>query len=149
MTGGLSPAALALAYWDWAAAHLALSPGKQIESATWSLRAPWRSAFKIHLLADTAVTFLLTTGGHNAGIVSGPDRPDRTFRILRKRARDRYLDPDVGLARAQRKNGSWWPEWVAWLEARSGAPETPPTIGASEAGYPLLHPAPGTYVLGR
>jgi polyhydroxyalkanoate synthase len=34
--------------------------------------APWRSVFKIHLLADTEITFLLTTGGHNAGIVSNP-----------------------------------------------------------------------------
>jgi polyhydroxyalkanoate synthase len=47
--------------------------------------APWRSVFKIHLLADTDVTFLLTTGGHNAGIVSGSDRHDRKYRILRKR----------------------------------------------------------------
>jgi polyhydroxyalkanoate synthase subunit PhaC len=111
--------------------------------------APWRSAFKIHLLADSDVTFLLASGGHNAGIVSGLDRRDRIFRILHKRARDRYLDPDAWLARAQRKTGSWWPEWVAWLEVRSGALVAPPTLGASEAGYPVLHAAPGTYVLQR
>lgn len=111
--------------------------------------APWRSAFKIHLLADTDVTFLLTTGGHNTGIVSAPDRLDRAYRILRKRVRDRYLDPDAWLERARRKDGSWWPEWVAWLEAQSGAPVAPPQLGATESGYPLLYDAPGTYVLDR
>jgi polyhydroxyalkanoate synthase len=111
--------------------------------------APWRSAFKIHLLADTDVTFLLTTGGHNAGIVSGPDRHDRKYRILRKRAWDRYRDPDAWFAWARQKDGSWWPEWVAWLEAWSGTPVTPPAMGASAAGYPVLDDAPGTYVLER
>ena len=33
MTGGLSPAALAQAYWDWAT-HLAASPGKRMQLAT-------------------------------------------------------------------------------------------------------------------
>ena len=32
--------------------------------------APWRSTYKVQLLSDTNVTYLLTTGGHNAGIVS-------------------------------------------------------------------------------
>src|SRR5713226_3234620 len=32
--------------------------------------APWRSTHKIHLLTDTEVTYVLTTGGHNAGIIS-------------------------------------------------------------------------------
>lgn len=59
--------------------------------------APWCSAFKIHLLADADVTFLLTAGGHNAGIVSDPDRPGRSFGIPTKSARDRYLDPDSWL----------------------------------------------------
>ena len=42
--------------------------------------APWRSVYKIHLLTDTEVTFVLTTGGHNAGIVSEPGIPVAAFR---------------------------------------------------------------------
>lgn len=111
--------------------------------------APWRSAFKIHLLANTDVTFLLTTGGHNTGIVSAPDRLDRAYRILCKRARDRYLDPEMWLERAQQKQGSWWLEWIAWIEGQSEAPVDPPSMGATAAGYPALYDAPGIYVLER
>ena len=39
--------------------------------------AQWRSVYKIHYLAETDVTFALTNGGHNAGIVSEPGHPHR------------------------------------------------------------------------
>lgn len=109
--------------------------------------APWRSVYKIHLLSDTEVTFLLTTGGHNAGIVSEPGRKGRSYQVFRKSKDDRYSDPDAWLTIAPRKEGSWWPEWVAWLVARSGDPVAPPPMGAPAAGYPPLWDAPGTYVL--
>ena len=67
--------------------------------------APWRSAFKVHLLADTDVTFLLTTGGHNAGIVSGLGKSGSSFQSLTKAAEDRYLDPDAWVRVAPRAEG--------------------------------------------
>ena len=109
--------------------------------------APWRSTYKLNLQTDTDVTYLLTTGGHNAGIVSEVGHDGRSFQVLTKREGDRYLDPDAYLATAPSKEGSWWPEWVSWLNARSGASVAPPAMGAAQAGYPPLSDAPGSYVL--
>jgi polyhydroxyalkanoate synthase len=107
--------------------------------------APWRSTYKINFLTDTDVTYLLTTGGHNAGIVSEPGRDHRGFQVMTRKADDRYIDPDAFLAQAPQKQGSWWPEWVAWLATQSGEPVDPPAMGA--AAYASLGDAPGTYVL--
>jgi polyhydroxyalkanoate synthase len=108
--------------------------------------APWRSVYKIHLLADTEVSFILTSGGHNAGIVSEPGHPGRSFRMTTRQATDRYHDPERWLAETPAREGSWWPAWDRWLRARSGGRTAPPAMGAAEAGYPPLEPAPGRYV---
>ncbi|WP_274944115.1 PHA/PHB synthase family protein [Govanella unica] len=109
--------------------------------------APWRSAYKIHLLTDTDVTFLLTSGGHNAGIVSEPGQNGHSYQVMARTSVDRYTDPDSWQATAPHKTGSWWPEWVSWLAAQSGEPVSPPAIGAPKSGYFPLGDAPGTYVL--
>jgi polyhydroxyalkanoate synthase subunit PhaC len=109
--------------------------------------APWRSVYKIHNLADTPVTFLLTSGGHNAGIVSEPGTAGRHYRVTTKSAEDFYAGPDEWAAAASAKAGSWWPEWRAWLAARSASAKVaPPAMGAPGKGYPPLGQAPGTYV---
>ncbi len=110
--------------------------------------APWRSVYKLNLLADTEVSFLLTSGGHNAGIVSEPGHPGRTYQVATKRESDHYVDPDSWQASVPVRDGSWWPEWLAWLgQHGSGAPVAPPAIGARAASYPPLEDAPGRYVL--
>jgi polyhydroxyalkanoate synthase len=108
--------------------------------------APWRSTYKINLQTEIEVTYLLTGGGHNAGIVSEPGHPGRSFRVAHKR-NHHYLDPERFLAEATRNDGSWWPEWISWLDAHSGAAVAPPAMGAPQAGYPPLGDAPGSYVL--
>jgi polyhydroxyalkanoate synthase len=111
--------------------------------------APWRSVFKCHLLMDTDTTFVLTSGGHNAGIVSEPDRKDRHYRMALKRETDRYLDPETWAADAVEHLGSWWPAWVEWLAGHSDQTTQPPSMGAPEKGLRILGPAPGRYVLER
>ena len=108
--------------------------------------APWHSVYKFHLLTDAEVTFLLTNGGHNAGIVSEPGHAHRRYRIGTKREDDNYLDPDVWAAQTPPVEGSWWPRWADWIAAHSGARVAPPPMGAPQAGYPPLADAPGAYV---
>ena len=108
--------------------------------------APWRSVYKWHALADTDVTFVLTEGGHNAGIVSEPGHPYRSYRIATRRETDVHRDPDTWVAETSVHEGSWWPAWVGWLEEWSGAPVAPPEIGTPGGPYAPKCAAPGTYV---
>jgi polyhydroxyalkanoate synthase subunit PhaC len=109
--------------------------------------APWRSTYKIFLQVESDVTYLLTAGGHNAGIVSELGHHGRTFRVATKKLADHYVDPDGYYANTPVKEGSWWPERVSWLTDRSGPPTAAPAMGAPQSGYPPLADAPGLYVL--
>lgn len=111
--------------------------------------APWRSVYKINLLADAEqVTFLLTSGGHNAGIVSEPGHGRRSYQMACRTDQDRYIDPDTWQSITPKQQGSWWPAWEAWLAKHSAEHQvSPPPMGAPEKGlYPICD-APGTYVL--
>jgi polyhydroxyalkanoate synthase len=103
--------------------------------------APWRSVFKLHLLNDGEITFVLTSGGHNAGIVSEPGHPHRHFRIHTRVAGGHTRGPDEWERDTVSRDGSWWVEWNKWLGQRSTKQIAPPPMGAS------LGDAPGTYVL--
>lgn len=109
--------------------------------------APWRSVHKIHWLTDAETSFVLTSGGHNAGIVSEPGRNHHHYRIMRRPLGAPALSPDEWLERADKIEGSWWPALAAWLDDRSGQSAPPPPMGSSDKGYPVLADAPGCYVL--
>jgi poly[(R)-3-hydroxyalkanoate] polymerase subunit PhaC len=105
--------------------------------------APWRSVYKAGLYTDADITFLLASGGHNAGIVSEPGRDGRSYQVATRRRDQPHLDPEAWSALTPRREGSWWPEWQGWLARHSGAPAAPPPMGAA------LGEAPGEYVLQR
>jgi len=96
---------------------------------------------KIHLLADTDITFALAEGGHNAGIVAPPGEAGRGHRILTRAAHAPYLDPESWAIAAERRAGSWWTSFVAFLAAQSGPPVAAPRLAPSPLGD-----APGLYV---
>ncbi len=106
--------------------------------------SPWRSVHKIHLAAGCEVQFVLTSGGHNAGIVSEPGHRGRHYLTARRACGDCYVDPEGWLALAVRHEGTWWPEWLKWLERVNSGAKVP-----ARAAGPGLGPAPGSYVLER
>jgi polyhydroxyalkanoate synthase len=107
--------------------------------------APWRSVYKIHLLTESEVTFVLTSGGHNVGIVNPPGVQGRSFQALTQLQGMGYLDPEKWLENTPQHEGSWWPYWLSWLDQRSGKLTKIPKMGVT--GYEVLCDAPGTYVL--
>jgi poly[(R)-3-hydroxyalkanoate] polymerase subunit PhaC len=106
--------------------------------------APWKSTHKIHFLASADVTYVLTSGGHNAGIVAAPDEEGHSYQVMTKEADDLYVGPEEWIKVAPFHEGSWWTEWIHFLTARSGQPVAPPSPGMAGAS---LGDAPGTYVL--
>jgi polyhydroxyalkanoate synthase len=108
--------------------------------------APWKSTYKIHFQVDADVTFLLTSGGHNTGIVASSDEAGHSYRVRTKAADAVYTGPDEWLKTVQPVEGSWWPEWTKWLAARSGEPSEPPRIGIGPVEGRTLPDAPGDYV---
>ena len=104
--------------------------------------APWKSVYKTHLLINSDITFVLTNGGHNAGIVSEPGHEGRSYYINEREKDSPYLDPDTWLEEASSQTGSWWTALHGWLEKHSNS-----EMVAARKLKANLPPAPGTYVL--
>jgi polyhydroxyalkanoate synthase len=106
--------------------------------------SPWRSVHKIHLMPACEVQFVLTSGGHNAGIVSEPGHKGRHYYTALQRRGDCYTDPERWIDLAHEHDGSWWEEWMRWFDRIAPGPDVSPRQPA-----PGLGPAPGRYVLER
>jgi polyhydroxyalkanoate synthase len=100
---------------------------------------PWQSAYATTRLLSGPVRFVLSSGGHIAGIVNPPgpkgwyltggDLPD---------------SPSQWRAATVRHAGSWWEDWAAWSAEHSGELVDPPPMGNDI--YPVLGDGPGDYV---
>ena len=111
--------------------------------------APWQSVYKIHSLTNSDVTFVLTSGGHNAGVVNEPGHHGRVYQIADKHADAPYVDPEIWRNEIPEREGSWWLEWNTWLKEHSSGETSPPAMGATDNGHKPLENAPGQYVLQR
>jgi polyhydroxyalkanoate synthase len=110
--------------------------------------APWKSVYKAIRLMNNEVTFVLTTGGHNAGIACGPDHPRRKYQIATRAPGDLYCDPDRWVESTEVVDGSWWPAFNDWLDWHTSEKAEPPGMGRPEEGIDVLRDAPGSYVFG-
>lgn len=110
--------------------------------------SPWHAVYKIHLLAPAEVTFCLSSGGHNVGVVNPPvPGVKRSYQMGTRKAGARYIDPDTWHSATPVHEGSWWPALTHWLQRHSSGRVAPPPMGNEAAGYPVRGDAPGRYVL--
>lgn len=104
--------------------------------------ANWETTYRGARRFKADKRFILGGSGHNAGTINPPAARKHgywTNASFPQEAKD-------WLAGAERHEGSWWPEWLAWLKAQSG-PEVParPVEGGP---LPVLEAAPGSYARG-
>jgi polyhydroxyalkanoate synthase len=111
--------------------------------------SPWPSVYKLHRLTEAELTFVLTSGGHNAGILSEPGHAHRSFRVHTSVAGSSRLTPQEWRSAATSHEGSWWLQWHAWLaqHSRGQVPVSAPGRQTDEAA--ALCDAPGEYVFVR
>ena len=102
---------------------------------------PWHTSYKAtHLLGGT-VHYVLSSGGHIAGIVNPPG-PKAWYVVG-----EQYpTSAEEWRATAKRKDGSWWEDWARWIGQRAGERVKPPAMGSRR--YPVLGDAPGQYIFG-
>ncbi|HDR8921059.1 MULTISPECIES: PHA/PHB synthase family protein [Burkholderia cepacia complex] len=103
--------------------------------------SPWRSVYKLHLMTHHALTFVLTSGGHNAGIVSEPGHAGRHYRCATREHGAPYRSGHDFVRDTPPVEGSWWTCWSGWLRTHSSG-DVPARVPA--AGFAA---APGAYVL--
>jgi polyhydroxyalkanoate synthase len=108
--------------------------------------APWKSVYKTQLFTDCDLTFVLTSGGHNSGIVNAPGNLRSHYRWSHRAAGALYVGPDDWPSRAETGRGSWWPVWKDWLDAHGSGPVSPPGTGTPDRSLGPIAAAPGTYV---
>ncbi len=103
---------------------------------------PWESSYRTTGLVSGPVRFVLSSGGHIAGIVNPPS-PKAWYQIA---PTDDALPATAAewRAGAERRSGSWWEDWATWSDEHSGPMQAPPRMGS--ARHAVLGDGPGTYV---
>ncbi len=135
---------LALGELEMAGERLSLS---DVKSDTYMVGAvndhivPWKSSYQATHLLSGDVRYVLTSGGHVAGIVN-PPTPKAWYEV----AEDYPADASQWRDGATRRQGSWWEDWTKWSSERAGSLAQPPPLGSDR--YPALGEAPGDYVRG-
>jgi polyhydroxyalkanoate synthase len=105
--------------------------------------APAASVWKITHQFKGPVRFVLAGSGHIAGVINPPEA--QKYQYWSNEEKVDTLEQFI--AGATETRGSWWTDWMAWIDRKSGA--MAPAKGARIPGKGKLKPiedAPGSYV---
>jgi polyhydroxyalkanoate synthase len=111
--------------------------------------SPWPSVFKVLRLAHAPARFVLTSGGHNVGVVNPPSGPaaheKASYRWADHPVDEVPADPLAWFATARQERGSWWTCWHEWLHRHDSGSVPARAVRDVRFGGKVV-PAPGTHV---
>ena len=102
---------------------------------------PWPSSYKATGMLGGSVRYVLSSGGHIAGIVNPPG-PKAWYEVAQRNPEDAARWREA----AEKHSGSWWQDWASWADERAGRLGPAPPMGSER--YSALGEAPGDYVRG-
>ena len=108
---------------------------------------PWYGAWRLGQLASGKVRFVLASSGHIAGMINPPSKEKGRHWVNDEGDAGDYATAEAWQENATEREGSWWTDWVEWLNERSGKKVNPPKMGSED--HPPIEEAPGTYVRER
>jgi poly[(R)-3-hydroxyalkanoate] polymerase subunit PhaC len=103
---------------------------------------PWQGCYGTARLFGTRSTFVLANNGHIQSLLNPPGNPKAFFWS----AEAREASAEAWQEKATKHAGSWWPHWLEWIKARSGAMRDRPSTLGSSVHQPVTV-APGQYVM--
>jgi polyhydroxyalkanoate synthase subunit PhaC len=102
---------------------------------------PWHGSYKTGQLMGGQVRYVLSSGGHIAGIVNPPGP-----KAWHEAGDWDASGPEAWRSNATKQNGSWWEDWTTWSDERAGELVKPPPMGSRK--HKPIADAPGEYVFG-
>ena len=102
--------------------------------------APLASVFQVGKYMGGPTRLVVSGSGHIAGVVNPPDANKYQYWTNQKSA----ATVEDWLQGATEHPGSWWPDWKAWIAAKSGPLVPAPTPGSGK--LKVIADAPGSYV---
>lgn len=116
---------------------------KYIMAGTTDHITPWHACYRSTQFMGGDVRFILSNSGHIQSIVNPPSNPKASY-FTNEELPASHED---WLHGAEQHSGTWWTNWNAWLQHRSGTQINARKTLGRRGSYPALAPAPGTYVM--
>jgi len=103
---------------------------------------PWQGCYNTAKIVGPASRFVLCNSGHIQSLINPPGNPKARYWAgpAREKVAAKWLE------KAPAREGSWWPDWLAWMKKRSGPLAARPAALGSLDHRPLCD-APGRYVM--